>query len=92
MGSASTSFRLRFNNYKSCCRKFEKGSLSVPQATFHSHFNQDNHKGMEDWEFVLIDQVDDIDSVRRREAFWQHKLDSFSPAGLNERDVALDYG
>jgi len=47
---------------------------------------------MQDWQFTLIDQAQDLPSVRRRETFWQHKLDTFTPLGLNERNVALDYG
>jgi len=35
VGSASTAFRYRFNNYKSCYRKYSSGSV-VPQATFHT--------------------------------------------------------
>ena len=91
VGSASTPFRLRFNNYKCCYRKHSSG-VSVPQSTFHAHFNPENHKGMQDWEFNLIDQATDLASVRRREAFWQHTLGTFSRNGLNEKDVALDYG
>ena len=33
VGSTNTPFRLRFNNYKACNRKFSQGS-SVPQAEF----------------------------------------------------------
>jgi len=91
VGSASTAFRYRFNNYRCCYRKHSSGSV-VPQATFHAHFAQDGHRGMEDWEFTLIDQAENLPTVRRRETFWQHKLNSFSPLGLNERNVTLDYG
>ena len=52
--SATTPFRLRFNNYKSSWRKYSSTS-NAPQASFHSHFAQNNHKGMEDWEVTLID-------------------------------------
>ena len=47
---------------------------------------------MQDWEFTLIDKACDVASVRRKEAFWQHALGTFSPNGLNEKDVTWDYG
>ena len=88
VGSASTKFRLRFNNYKSAYRKYTSGH-SVPQASFHAHFAQEGHHGMESWKFTLIDQAENVDSLRRKEAFWQNTLNTFQPVGLNEREVAL---
>jgi len=90
VGSTSTKFRLRFNNYKACHRKFLLGKV-VPQHSFHEHFNQLGHSGMEDWSFTFIDKVDDLNLLRKREAFWQLKLDSFSPNGLNEREVTFEF-
>ena len=91
VGSASTKFRLRFNNYKCCHRKY-CSNKPIAQASFHAHFNQLDHHGMEDWSFTLIDKASDVDSVRKKESFWQYKLNSFTPHGLNEREVSLDYG
>ena len=92
VGSATTPFRARFNNYKCCHRKHKAGSI-VTQASFHAHFEQADHHGMEDWEVTLIDHAPDLPSVRRRESFWQYKLNSFSPDGLNDRNVPLeDFG
>ena len=82
--SASTPFRLRFNKYNS-------GSVSS-QDFFHAHFAQEGHHGMEDWEFILLNKAHDLPSVRRKEAFWQQKLNTFSPDGLNERYVPVDFG
>ena len=72
IGSASTSFRVRFNNYKCHHRKHSSGK-TAPQHLFHSHFPQDNHNGMEDWQFILIVETTDLDSIRRKESFWQCK-------------------
>eukprot|EP00794_Sanderia_malayensis_P018386 gene18386-20236_t len=48
VGSTFTPFRNRFNNYKSSCRKFEKGEM-VGQADFYRHFELAGHHGfMED--------------------------------------------
>ena len=40
----------------------------------------------------IIDGTHDVFSVRRKELFWQYKLRTFIPNGLNERaaDVELD--
>ena len=66
VGSTSTPFRLRFNNYKACYRRFRSGS-SVPKMDF---FRQ---------KLVWGDRI--------RDSFWQHKLDTFTPQGLNVREV-----
>ena len=41
---------------------------------------------------TIIDGADDVFSLRRKELFWQYRLQTFSPKGLNERaaDVELD--
>ena len=91
VGSTSTKFRARFNNYKSAHRKYSLGH-SVPQASFHAHFVEEEHQGMHDWQFTLIDQAGNVDSVRRKESFWQHTLNTFHPNGLNERNVTHGYG
>ena len=41
-------------------------------------------------EFILIDQCDGIRSLRKRETFWQARLKTFLPNGLNEKEVALE--
>ena len=43
VGSTSTPFRLRFNNYKACYCKFKPGS-SVPQMDFFRHFSEDGRR------------------------------------------------
>jgi len=60
--------------------------------SFHSHFCQANHNGMNDWAFTLIDQSQDLTSLRKREVFWQDTLKTFIPLGLNEKEVTIDYG
>ena len=44
VGSPSTPFRLRFDNYEACCCKFKSGS-SVPQMDFCRHFMQKDITG-----------------------------------------------
>ena len=88
VGSAKTKFRSRFNNYKTCFRKFQRGEY-VPQKLFHAHFLQSCHKGMKDWDITLIEQCESESILRQRESFWQHKLDTFIPKGLNDRTVPI---
>ena len=45
VGSTCTPFRLRFNNYKACSRKFNLGA-SVPQVEFFRHSNVYSQKLM----------------------------------------------
>ena len=85
VGSTFTPFRTRFDNYKSYCRRFEKGEM-VTQADFHRHFELAGHHGfMEDVKVQVIDRI--FGESRVREGFWQFKLDSFAPKGLNVRLV-----
>ena len=55
--STSTPFRLRFNNYKACYRRFRLGS-SVPQMDFFRHCSGNGHNGfLEDIRFAIIDKL-----------------------------------
>ena len=38
---------------------------------------------------MYIYQGVNVDDVRGREPYWQHKLDKFEPKGLNELHIAL---
>ena len=87
VGSCTTKFRLRFNNYKSCNRRHI--SNVVCQEKLHSHFDSSGHNGFSDFQFTLIDQGSDPNSVRKREMFWQYKLNTFLPNGLNECEVFI---
>ena len=100
VGSTKTKFRQRFNVYKSYfrtyARKHNENSLDkgkpVPQASFFSHFFENGHNGNFRVGIKIIDGADDVFSLRRRELFWQYRLETFAPKGLNERaaDVELD--
>ena len=66
-----------------------KGENIIQQASFHDHFCQEGHHGMDEWSIKIIDQAEDLPGVRLKESFWQHKLNTFSPNGLNERYVQM---
>ena len=78
VGRTCTPFRLRFNIYKACSRKFNLG-FSVPQAEFFRHFTEEGHHGSRKDRLTL--------GKRMRESFWQYRLDCFAPKGLNTRQV-----
>ena len=92
--------RQRFNVYKSYFRSYarkhnegtlERGKL-IPQANFFSHFFETNHRGKFDVTIKIIDGAENVFSLRRKEVFWQYRLGTFLPRGLNERaaDVELN--
>ena len=89
VGSTSTKVRLRFNNYMNANRNFLNGR-TVPQHSLHSHFNSPDHNSHDDWKFKLIDSADNVNGLRRSERYWQYTLNTFSPKGLNEREVNYD--
>ena len=85
VGSTCTPFRLRFNNYKACSRKFNWGA-SVPKAEFFRHFTEEGHQGfLKDISVKITDRL--TGGNRMRESFWQYRLDCFAPKGLNARQV-----
>ena len=89
VGKAKTKFRYRFNNYKSKHRAFRKGNQKVPQKRFHAHYCLDGHSGIDDWNFVIFEQCETHEQLKERETFWQHRLKTFYPIGLNEKEEYL---
>ena len=89
VGKAKTKFRHRFNNYKSKHKPFRKGNQKVPQQRFHTHYCLDGHSGIDDWDFVIFEQCETHEQLKERETFWQHRLKTFYPIGLNEKEEYL---
>ena len=76
-------------------RKHEQSARSNSAGggqLIYRHFCSDDHHGIDDWKVLLIDQALDEPALRKKESFWQYKLDTFAPKGLNERDVPIDLG
>ena len=72
--------------------KVNTGSIKkrkVSQPSFHKHYGQRSHNGIDDWKFALIEQCETHEQLKERETFWQHRLKTFSPYGLNEKKVCL---
>ena len=58
----------------------------MPQAELFRHFTGAGHRGfLEDVSFQIIDRVYGVS--RHKEGFWQFRLQSFMPEGLNARFV-----
>ena len=91
VGKAKTKFRYRFNNYKSKQRAFRKANLKIPQKRFQDHYYLDGHLGIEDWGFTLFEQCETHKQLKERESFWQHRLKTFYPLGINEKEEYLYY-
>ena len=90
VGKAKTKFRYRFNNYKSKHRAFRKGNQKVPQKRFHAHYCLDGHSGIDDCDFVIFERCETHEQLKEREIFWQHRLKTFYPIGLNEKKEYLN--
>ena len=86
---AKTKFRYRFNNYKSKHRAFRKGNQKVSQKRFHANCCLDGHSGIDDWNFVIFELCETHEQLKERETFWQHRLKTFYPIGLNEKEKYL---
>ena len=92
----------KINNYKSTHRKFTEkydekdlaiviNKSELKQKLFHEHNCSEGHQGIENWSVALIDQVEDLDSFRKKELSWINWLNTSAPNGLNVRDVYESY-
>ena len=67
-------------------KKLEK---KYAQEKFHQHFCKEGHTGIPDWEIRLIDTAFSEKSLRSKELFWQYKMKTFDPDGLNEYEAPV---
>ena len=102
VASTKTKFRYRINNCKSTHRKFKKKYVEkdltivikksdLKQKLFHKLYCSEGHQGIENWSVTLIDQVDDLDSLRKKELYWINRLNTWVPNDLDVRDVYEAY-
>ena len=82
-------FSIKSMEYLPVSLSLDKGK-PVPQASFFNHFFEDGHNGSFRVGNKIIDGADDVFSLRRKELFWQYRLQTFSPKGLNERAADVD--
>ena len=85
VGQTVDAFRSRWNNYKSNCRKHQRGVTCMQQHLF-DHFCDCNHKGfLSDVSITFIDKTDPSDPLKR-EDYWRSILKTMAPFGLNIED------
>ena len=91
VGSCITRFRTRFNNYRSRHRKFCKGH-SVTHVSVYANFMLDGHCSIDDIG-KLLSLIKGVISTKleKKKLFWQFKLGTFIPHGLNEQVVDLEW-
>ena len=51
----------------------------------------DGHCGIDDWGIILIGKGRNKQEIRKKELFWQYKLDTFVLHVRNERVVDLEW-
>ena len=94
-GSAVTKFRARAKNYISTHHNFLKEQILSNQARnqkhFHEHYLHNDLSGICDWEITIIDRAETVKSLRQKELYWYHKLKTYAPFDLNERDAYSAY-
>ena len=90
-GNAKTNFCLRFKNYKSKHQFFRKGKQNVPQKRFHSHYVQDCHKGIDDWEVTLFEKCETHKQLKERETFLATQIENIYPLVLNGKEEYLKH-
>ena len=49
----------------------------------------DGHNNIEDWDFLIFEQCETHAQLKERETFWQHRLKTFHPIVLNEKEEYL---
>ena len=74
VGKSKANFYLPFNIYKSKHQSFRKEKQNVPQKRFHSHYIQDGHRDIDDWEVTLFEKSQTHKQLKEKEMFWQHNV------------------
>ena len=74
IGKSKTNFYLPFNIYESKHQSFQKEKQNVPQKRFHSHYIQDCHRDIDDWEVTLFEKCETHKQLKEKESFWQNNV------------------
>ena len=59
----------------------------LKQKRFHEQYCSDRHNCIQDWVITLIVSADTLKELRRKELYWIHKLKTYTPYSLNDRDA-----
>ena len=63
----------------------------LKQQLFYKHYCSEGHNEIENLSLTLIDQVEHLDSLRKKELYWINMLNTWVPNGLNVREVYKVY-
>ena len=82
VGQTVDEFRLRWNNYRSYNKKYQRLEPCMQEHLFE-HFNEEEHHGfLEDVSITFIDKTDPSEPLKR-ENYWKNVLKTMAPLGLN---------
>ena len=82
VGQTVDEIRFTWNNYKSNCRKNQRGETCMQQHLY-KHFCSSNHNCfISDVSVTFIDKTDPSDPLKR-EDYWRSTLKTMAPFGLN---------
>ena len=83
MGSTITTFRKRFNQYKSNIKLYSEGRRGAKREKLISHFFSDKHHGT--YDNIKVQMIDycDANDQEPKEDFWIFNLNTLEPNGLN---------
>ena len=59
----------------------------LKQKLFHEHYCSEDHQGIANCSVTLVDQVEDLDSLRKKLLYWINRLNTWAPNDLNVREV-----
>ena len=81
VGQTVDEFHFRWNNYKSNCRKHQRGETCMQQHLYE-HFCSSNHNCfISDVSVTFIDKTDPSDPLKRDD-YWRSTLKIMDPFGL----------
>ena len=90
------------NNYKSTHKKFREKyaekdltivikKSELKQKLFHEHYSSEGRQAVENWSAALINQVEDLGSLRKKKLYWINRLNILAPNGLKVRQIYWAY-
>ena len=86
-GSTVTTFRARFNHYKSDLKLYGRGRGGFFQEMKMEHFFNHGHNGSYKDMMVEIKDFCDPNDQEKCEDFWMDKLRTLYPEGLNMKSI-----
>ena len=63
----------------------------LKQKLFHEHYCSEFHQGIQNWSVALINYVQDLGSLRKKEMYRIKRLNTWTPNGLNVKEVYEAY-